>query len=28
LEVNGSFTVNAVNDYIEHNVIGTILYRF
>lgn len=28
LEVNGSFTVNAVNDYIEHNVIGSILYRF
>ncbi|MEX2605918.1 MAG: hypothetical protein WD708_01120, partial [Kiritimatiellia bacterium] len=25
LEVNGSFTVNAVNDYIEHNVIGSIL---
>jgi tetratricopeptide (TPR) repeat protein len=28
LEVNGSFTVNAVNDYIEHNVSGSILYRF
>ncbi len=28
LEVNGSFTVNAVNDYIEHNVVGSILYRF
>jgi hypothetical protein len=27
-EVNGSFLVNATNEYIEHNVIGSLLYRF
>jgi hypothetical protein len=27
-EVNASFLVNATNEYIEHNVIGSLLYRF
>ncbi len=28
LELNGSFLVNATKAYTEHNVIGSILYRF
>lgn len=28
LEVNGSFLVNATKAYTEHNLIGSILYRF
>lgn len=28
LEVNGSFLMNATKAYTEHNVIGSILYRF
>jgi hypothetical protein len=27
-EVNGAFLVNATNEYIEHNVTGSLLYRF
>jgi hypothetical protein len=28
LELNGSFLVNATRTYTEHNVLGSILYRF
>lgn len=27
-ELNGSFLVNATNEYVEHNVIASFLYRF